>query len=282
MAKFDFPTEIVDLPSKGKLYPTDHPLSKGTVEIKYMTAREEDILASQNLIRKGVVLDKLFESVVVEEGLDIGDIFIGDKNAILLATRVLGYGKDYQVEVTDPFTGETQKETIDLSQIQIKEVDDSILSADNRYTVTLPISKKEVVLKLLTHKDELDINAEIQALQRLQKKGSDVVSQELSTRLRYIVQEVDGLPVPGDLAANGDFREGRVLACDPLIGVVKNQLNAGLGRGFAGIGAVENDVRDGLTPELLCAALPHHPAYRVNHVGFTAPVGPHNGREVDR
>ena len=145
MAKFDFPTEIVDLPSKGKLYPTDHPLSKGTVEIKYMTAREEDILASQNLIRKGVVLDKLFESVVVEEGLDIGDIFIGDKNAILLATRVLGYGKDYQVEVTDPFTGETQKETIDLSQIQIKEVDDSILSADNRYTVTLPISKKEVV-----------------------------------------------------------------------------------------------------------------------------------------
>ena len=66
MAKFDFPTEIVDLPSKGKLYPEGHPLSKGTVEIKYMTAREEDILASQNLIRKGVVLDKLFESVVVE------------------------------------------------------------------------------------------------------------------------------------------------------------------------------------------------------------------------
>ena len=83
MAKFDFPTEIVDLPSGGKMYTEGHPLSKGTVEIKYMTAKEEDILASQNLIRKGVVLDKLFESVVVEEGLDIGDIFIGDKNAIL-------------------------------------------------------------------------------------------------------------------------------------------------------------------------------------------------------
>ena len=192
MAKFDFPTEIVDLPSGGKLYPEGHPLSKGTVEIKYMTAREEDILSSQNLIRKGVVLDKLFESVVVEEGLDIGDIFIGDKNAILLATRILGYGKDYQVEVTDPFTGETQKETIDLSQIQIKEVDEKLLSSDNRYSVTLPVSKKEVVLKLLTHKDETDIAAELQALQRLQKKGQDSVSQEMSTRLRYIVQEVDG------------------------------------------------------------------------------------------
>ena len=190
MAKFDFPTEVIELPSQGRLYPEGHPLSKGTVEIKYMTAREEDILASQNLIRRGVVLDKLFESVVVEEGLDIGDIFIGDKNAILLATRILGYGKDYQVEVTDPFTGETQKEVIDLSQIQIKEVDENLLSSDNRYSITLPVSKKEVVLKLLTHKDEQDINSEIQALQRLQK--GDSVSQDISTRLRYMILEVDG------------------------------------------------------------------------------------------
>jgi hypothetical protein len=94
MAKYDFPTEVIDLPSKGKLYPESNPLSKGTVEIKYMTAKEEDILASQNLIKKGVVLDKLFESVVVDAGVDVGDIFIGDKNAILLATRILGYGKD--------------------------------------------------------------------------------------------------------------------------------------------------------------------------------------------
>ena len=79
MANYDFPTEVIELPSQGKTYAEGHPLSKGTVEIKYMTAKEEDILASQNLIRKGVVLDKLFESVVVEPGLDIGDIFVGDK-----------------------------------------------------------------------------------------------------------------------------------------------------------------------------------------------------------
>ena len=156
-----------------------------------MTAKEEDILASQNLIRKGVVLDKLFESVVVEPGLDIGDIFIGDKNAILLATRVLGYGADYQVEVTDPFTGELQKVTIDLSKIQIKDLDVNKLSSDNLYEFELPISKKKVKIRLLTHKDELAINADIQAMNRL-AKGKDVVSQDVSTRLRYMVQEVDG------------------------------------------------------------------------------------------
>ena len=191
MAKFDFPTEIVDLPSKGKLYPTDHPLSKGTVEIKYMTAREEDILASQNLIRKGVVLDKLFESVVVEEGLDIGDIFIGDKNAILLATRILGYGADYNVEVTDPFSGEQQKVSIDLSKVQTKDIDFDKLNQENRYEFELPTSKKTIKFRLLTHKDEIDINKEIQALNRL-TKGDTVVSQDVTTRLRYMIQEVDG------------------------------------------------------------------------------------------
>ena len=191
MAKFDFPTEIVDLPSKGKLYPEGHPLSKGTVEIKYMTAREEDILASQNLIRKGVVLDKLFESVVVEEGLDIGDIFVGDKNAILLATRVLGYGADYEVEVTDPFTLEQQKVSIDLSKVQTKDIDFDKLNTQNRYEFELPTSKKKIVFKLLTHKDEMDINKDIQAMQRLSGKG-EAPSQDVSTRLRYMIQEVDG------------------------------------------------------------------------------------------
>jgi len=191
MAKFDFPTEVIELPSQGKVYPEGHPLSKGTVEIKYMTAREEDILASQNLIRKGVVLDKLFESVVVEEGLDIGDIFIGDKNAILLATRILGYGAEYNVEVTDPFSGEQQKVSIDLSKVQTKDIDFDKLNQENRYEFELPTSKKTIKFRLLTHKDEIDINKEIQALNRL-TKGDTVVSQDVTTRLRYMIQEVDG------------------------------------------------------------------------------------------
>ena len=157
MANYEFPTEVIDLPSKGKVYPESNPLSKGSIEIKYMTAKEEDILASQNLIRKGV-LDKLFESIVVDKDVDINDIVVGDKNAILLATRVLGYGAEYQVEITDPFTGEQQPTTIDLSKIQTKEVDFDKLNRENLYEFELPKTKKKIKFKLLTHKDETDIN----------------------------------------------------------------------------------------------------------------------------
>lgn len=189
--KFDFPTEVIDLPSKGLLYPEGHPLRKGNIEIKYMTAREEDILASQTLIKKGIVLDKLFESVVVEPGLSIDDVFIGDKNAILLATRVMGYGADYQVEITDPFTLETQKTTIDLSQVKTKDFDESILNGDNKYKFKLPKSGKELEFKLLTHGDEIEITKENQALARLYKgKGENTF--DVTTRLKYMILSVDG------------------------------------------------------------------------------------------
>jgi len=188
---YKFPTEVIDLPSQGKQYPDKHPLSNGTIEIKYMTAKEEDILASTNLIKKGIVLDKLLESVVVEKGLDVGDIFIGDKNAVLLATRVLGYGPEYNLEVNDPFTGEPQKTTINLAKIQIKEVDLKKLSIDNRYEFELPSNKLKIKYKLLTHKDEVDIAAELHAMQRL-SKNKDAGTSEVSTRLRYMIVEVDG------------------------------------------------------------------------------------------
>lgn len=187
---FEFPTEVIELPSMGLIYPQGHPLSKGTVEIKYMTAREEDILASQNLIKKGIVLDKLFESVVVEPGVNINDIFIGDKNAILLATRILGYGKDYQVEITDPFTLEKQKVVIDLTKVQTKDINEKLLNSENRYTFTLPKSGKEIIFKLLTHGDELEISKDVQALERINK--SSALAFDVTTRFRYMIQSVDG------------------------------------------------------------------------------------------
>ena len=98
MAEVKFPTEVVDLPSQGLLYPTDSPLSSGKIEIKYMTAREEDILTSANLIKKGVVIEKLLESLVIDKSIKIDDLLIGDKNAVLIAARILAYGKEYSVE----------------------------------------------------------------------------------------------------------------------------------------------------------------------------------------
>jgi hypothetical protein len=186
--EYEFPTEVISLPSEGKVYPLNHPLSKGTVTIKYMTAKEEDILSSQNLIKKGVVLDKLLESVVVDAPID--DLVIGDKNAIFLATRILGYGANYDVEVTDPFSGERQAITIDLSAVKTKDIDFSKLNRENIYEFKLPSNDKTVIkFKLLTHKDEVDITQEIQALERV-TKGTN--ASDVTTRLRKMVLEVNG------------------------------------------------------------------------------------------
>ena len=188
--KFDFPTEVIELPSKGLAYPEGHPLKKGTCEIKYMTAREEDILANQNLIKKGIVLDKLFESVLVEPGVNPNDILIGDKNAILMATRILGYGADYQVEITDPFTLEKQNVVIDLGKVQTKDIDTEALKSKNRYTFTLPSNGKVIEFKLLTHGDEQDITRDVQALEKLNKNTG--ASYDVTTRLKYMIVSVDG------------------------------------------------------------------------------------------
>jgi len=187
MANYDFPTEVISLPSQGKCYPEDNPLSKGTVEIKYMTAKEEEILASQNLIRKGVVLDKLFESIIVDKDVNIDDILIGDKNGIMLAARILGYGSEYQIEQENEF-GEKEQITVDLSKVQTKELDFSKINQKNSYEF---ITSTGTVLefKLLSHGDEKKIDEDIKALQRLNKSG---VSAELTTRYRYMILSVDG------------------------------------------------------------------------------------------
>ncbi len=184
---YDFPTEVIDLPSQGLVYPEGHPLASGQVTLKYMTAKEEDILSSQNLIKKGIVLDKLLESVVV--GVSIDDLIIGDKNAIFLATRVLGYGPNYQLEITDPFSGERQEVVIDLGKVKTKDIDFNKLNRDNKYEFTLPSTGKKIKFKLLTHKDEIDVQAEIAALEKLSKGANP---SEVTSRLRKMIVEVDG------------------------------------------------------------------------------------------
>lgn len=188
MSKYDFPTEILSLPSEGKCYPPENPLSSGTIEIKYMTAKEEEILTSQSFIRKGVVLDKLFESIVVDKTINIDDIILGDKNAVMLATRVLGYGAEYKIKVLDSYGDETEI-TIDLGKVQTKDIDISKLNPQNRYEFITPVGKNKIVFKILTHGDEKKIDADVKAMSRLNKNA---VSTELTTRYRYMILSVDG------------------------------------------------------------------------------------------
>ncbi len=186
--KYDFPTEIISLPSEGKCYPEKHPLASGQVEIKYMTAKEEEILASQNLIKKGVVLDKLFESIIADKSINFDDMVIGDKNAIVLATRILGYGPEYIVQMPNEY-GEPEDITIDLSKVQTKDIDISKLNRDNLYDFVTPTGKNVIKFSLLTHGDEKKVDADVKAMDRLNKGG---VSAELTTRYRYMIKSVDG------------------------------------------------------------------------------------------
>ena len=179
---FNLPTETIDLPSKGLLYPEGHPLSNGTIEIKYMTAKEEDILTNQNYIQNGTVLDKLLKSLIITQ-FDYNDLVIGDKNAVMIAARILGYGAEYK------FTYNGVEEVVDLSQIDNKPLDESLYTkGQNEFTFTLPASNNEITFKFLTHGDEVKISKELEGLKRIKKEESP----ELTTRLKYMITSING------------------------------------------------------------------------------------------
>ena len=184
--EFKFPTEVVDLPSGGKCYPKESPLSSGKIEIKYMTTKEEDILTSQNLIKKGIVVDVLLNSLIVTEGITSDDLMIGDKNATMVAARILAYGGDYTCEIQNPNSGDKINQTFDLTQCEFKELPEDIDYTNNNFTLDLPISKTTITFKLLTGKDETIIGNELKALKKTGQPG------EISTRLKHVITSVNG------------------------------------------------------------------------------------------
>jgi len=182
MAEFKFPTEEVELPSKGLIYPKDNPLSSGKIEMKYMTAKEEDILTNQNYIKQGIVIDKLLKSLIISK-VNYDDLVVGDKNAVLIAARILGYGKDYDFQ----YKGEDV--TIDLTELETQHLDEStMIDNKNEFSYTLPHTNTAITYKLLTSRDEKKIEAEIKGLKKIDKQGSP----ELSTRLKFMLVSVNG------------------------------------------------------------------------------------------
>ena len=152
-----------------------------------MTTREEDILMSDNLIKKGIVIDKLLDSLIVTKGVKQEDLILGDKNAVLVASRILAYGPEYTVEVTNPNNVDEKVEhTFDLSKCPFKELSKDVDYSDNSFDFTTPVGKNKLKFKLLTGADEKLIEKD---LKQSSKFG---YSTEISTRLRYTVIEVDG------------------------------------------------------------------------------------------
>jgi len=213
----NFPTEVIPLPSKGKIYPKDHPLASGEIELKYMTAKEEDILTSKNLIKQGVVLDKLLESLIVTP-CNYDDIYVGDKNALLVAARILGYGKDYTVEIEDPFSGNKQKVTIDLTDLEDKDIDEDLLpDYKNQFEFTLPNSNRVVSFKLMTHKTDKEVSESIKSQM---KKNKTNIDREFTTRLKHLILAVDGNEDRGHI---NNFVDNELFALDSL--ALRNHMN---------------------------------------------------------
>ena len=184
--EFKYPSETVDLPSGGKIYGKKSPLYDGKIEIKYMTAKEEDILTSRNLIKKGNVIEKTLDSLIMTEGVVSDDLILGDKNAIMVAARILAYGPDYLCEATNPNTREKFEYTFNLAECEFKGVPEGI--EENKFDFELPVSKHKITFKLLTGHDEKDI---LTYLGQIKKSGMGV-SPEITARLKAGIIAVDG------------------------------------------------------------------------------------------
>jgi hypothetical protein len=187
MAEHKFPTEVIDLPSQGKVYPKDSPIADGKLELKYMTTREEDILMSQNLIKKGVVIDKLLDSLIVTPKVTQKDLILGDKNAVLVAARILAYGPEYTTEIVNPNDLDQKiKHTFDLSKCPFKNISEDVDYTNNSFDFKLPVGKNDLKFKILTGADEVLMNKDIE---QSAKFGYDT---SITTRLRHSIIEVDG------------------------------------------------------------------------------------------
>lgn len=206
MSEFKLPTETVKLPSKGLIYPKENPLSAGEIEMKYMTAKEEDILTNSNYIQAGTVFDKLFQSMIVTK-INYADLLLCDKEAIMLAARILGYGKNYPIKYRNPIIGEDEEFNVDLSQLKEKQVDYSLFRNQNEFYFKLPNTGNEITFKLLTHADERAIESELNSLKKI--KGS----KEVTVRLKHQIIAVNGSRERKDIV---EFVENGLLAVDSV------------------------------------------------------------------
>jgi len=231
--KFKFPTETVELPSRGLIYPEGNPLRSGKIEMKYMTAKEEDILTNENYIKDGTVLDRLVKALIVSK-IDYLDLVIGDKNAIMVAARILGYGSDYT------FKYEDEEVTVDLSTLESTYLTEDVMKEPgvNKFEFTCPSTKAVIEFKLLSGKDGKKVESEVKGLQKINKKSSP----ELSTRLKHMILSVDGQTDSKDIR---DFVDNYFLARDSraLREYIKSfQPDVDMTFNFESIGGIDKEV----------------------------------------
>jgi hypothetical protein len=190
---FVVPTEFVELPSQGKYYPEGHPLhGQDTIEIKQMTAKEEDLLTSRALLKKGVAIDRLIQSIIVNKQINPDTLLVGDRNAVLIATRVSGYGSDYQTKIGCPACSAQQDYNFNLNSAEVYDgtglsTEMATPTGDGTFVTTLPRTKVEVAFRLLNGSDERMLVTQIEnARKRRQDEGA------VTRQLRQFIIAVNG------------------------------------------------------------------------------------------
>jgi hypothetical protein len=197
---FVVPTEIVDLPSKGLYYPEGHPLHhKDTIEIRYMTAKDEDTLTNQSLLKKGLALEKVLQDIIIDKSIKIESLLIGDKNAIIVAARKSAYGSEYETKINCPSCTKTQNYTFDLNNCNVKEpisleeIQDLGIefTEEKTFLIRLPVSKFVVEIKLLNGKDENYLSQKTREAQQAKKDLDSILSTQLRMMIRSVNEVTD-------------------------------------------------------------------------------------------
>ena len=190
---WEIPIENVPVPSEGKVYPQGTALhNRKFLKIKAMTAREEDILASRALIQEGTVITHLLQSCLVEDGVDVQDLLLGDRNALMVSVRITGYGADYRSESQCPECNTKSAQSFNLSEMEISPLKiDPVSPGQNVFSYTLPITKKEVHFKFLTGAEDRERSV---AQERKKKLMPEIkVDNEITSRLETQIISIDGI-----------------------------------------------------------------------------------------
>ena len=196
---FVVPTDFVDLPSKGNFYPEGHPLyKKEHIEIRQMTAKDEDILTSVSLLKKGVAIERLIENLIVDKTIDVGDLLVGDKNAIMIRARISAYGSLYETKVQCPYCQTNAQHSFDLEGVTAKEVeiDDFVEPTKNgTFVITLPASQVKAEVRFLNGKDEASLLKFAE-----KKKKYNLVDSSITDQMKSFVVSLNGVEDPGQIA----------------------------------------------------------------------------------
>lgn len=208
---FVAPTEFVELPSGGRFYEPNHPLhGQEVIEVRHMTAKEEDILTSQSLLKKGVALDRFLQSLIVDKRIRTDDLLVGDKNAVLVNARINGYGADYATGVTCPNCSANTKHQFDLNEKTVQtgteyldELENIQVNSDRgTVSITLPVTGWQFECRPMTGADEKALTKSVEA-RRKRKLSEDMLSQQITmftvaisgvTDRGQITQAVQSLP----------------------------------------------------------------------------------------